>query len=167
MFGSQPNFESRFRRRCEMSRHCGTVPHLRAVDNTFVLGRMLARTVLVLDEHRRGPDFEETVHPAVNIELKGMVREMRQKIFIDQVTLAEQLGKALEAVASEASVEKAIADAISSEMDRFKVTLRAEVRKYLDKILVAEIESQIGNSARSLAGNIVEKVWSNLVKSGK
>lgn len=131
------------------------------------IASMLARQVLGFEDYgrdRRLPPAEvSSAQAEVEINLKSMVRGIRQRIWIDTASIADRVAKQIEEAASEVNIDKVIAEAVAREIENMRRTIGDVVRKSIETMVQTAIMDKLQDGPYRYASKIVARMWDALV----
>lgn len=134
---------------------------------------MLARQILGDDELERRlervpPAEVSSAQAMVEINLKSMVRQIRQQVWVDSAAIARRVEAQLLEAASTASIDKVVAEAVRYELDALKRDVHQRVRKVIDERIALAISDKLKTYPQQLASKIAEDMvgdlWDRLLK---
>lgn len=115
------------------------------------IARQLAATVLYSGDYRGRAD--EAGVGVVEVEMRGMVRSIRQQILIDQVSLAGKITDEIERQTRGVDLDAIVAKSVREEIARVKDSIPSLVRS----AIAVAIEEQIRGATKVAAAAAVGK----------
>lgn len=112
-----------------------------------VQAEMLARAVLDKRRHSSGIGAEVASGDiSVDITLKGMVHAIRERVWMNQATIAAMVTARIEQAASEVNIAKLVADAVDAELSVMRSDVYRAIRARLQELVDKEIRSELDRS---------------------
>jgi hypothetical protein len=113
--------------------------------------RLLAHSILEGDSPaERFSSMHDSVHPTVNIELRGMVTAMRREFHLAGAEMAEKVAAELQRQLGEVDIDKTIGEAVAKHI--------AAERKRLDETALRVVKQWVEGAVSSLLSERYDSV---------
>lgn len=128
--------------------------------------RLLAHSIIEGDRPAdRFANWEDAAHPAVSVELRGMVRAIRQEFYLSGADLAEKVTAELERQLGEVNLDAMIAEAVRKEIaaqqSRLHEMSERVVRQWIESAMTQRMSDdydKVRETAKWLASDALRKV---------
>lgn len=130
--------------------------------------QMLARQVLSMrdpdgNEPRVSHGVADAGHATVNVEIRGMVSNIRRQIWIDSAAINAKVVAEIERQAAEIDLDAEIVRVAREEMQRALRDLAQTVRKHVDSRVAEKVYEYVGRLPDKLAAKLTRKFWNEVL----
>lgn len=134
--------------------------------------QMLARQVLSMREPdgstpRATPGIERAGGATVEIDIRGMVHNIRRQIWIDSAQLNAWVTEEIERQAGAIDLRAEVAKVVKAEISQAISGLAVRAREVVGGIVRDEIHRRIGELPARIARKLTTKLWDEAFKDGE